>query len=203
MIEGEVKEALGELINISFGSATAAIADLFDNFATLHVPGIKLIPVEQVEIFIMDKNENRPLYITTQQFKGVFEGEIIFAIDTKSARNMQTLICEAEEFNNEDDAEDDETRQSILEISNILGSSCIGKLAELLESDVTFAPPAIEFSEQLLIGLDKTQYTRVIIISTVLEFGEIKISGNLFIMFNNEMFEWLEKSLEAFLEDNT
>jgi chemotaxis protein CheC len=203
MIKGEVKEVLSELINISFGSATAAIASLFDNFATLHIPGIKVVPVEQVEPFIMDKNESSPIYITTQHFKGNFEGEIIFVIETESARNMQSLICEVEGIDNEDASGDSETRQIVLEISNILGSSCIGKLVELLESEVAFAPPVIEYSGQLLIGLDKTQYKKIIIISTVLEFEEIKISGNLFIMFNNEMFLWLEKSLEAFLEDNT
>lgn len=202
MITEEIKEALCELINIAFGSATSAIATLFDNFATLHVPGIKLIPVDQIETYILKKNKSRPLYITTQQFKGTFEGEIIFAIDTKSAQNMQALICEVE--GTEEDADDDsETQQSILEISNILGSSCIGKLAELLDSDVAFAPPAIDFNSQILIGLDKTQYTQVIIIDTILDFKETKISGNLFILFNNEMFEWLKESLKTFLEDNT
>ncbi|MFH1155970.1 MAG: hypothetical protein V1793_19350 [Pseudomonadota bacterium] len=201
MINQELKEVLGELINISFGSATAIIADLFDNFATLHVPDITVIPINQIETMVMEGMDYGSVYITTQQFKGAFEGEIVFAIDSQSARNMQVLICEAEDFTADDISDENEIQQSILEIANILGSSCIGKLAELLESDVTFAPPAIEFTQQLLTGLDRTRYTRIIIISTVLEFQETQIFGKLFIMFNNEMYAWLEKSLEAFLEN--
>ncbi len=201
MIEGELKEALAELINISYGSATAAIADLFDNFAKLSVPGIDIVPVDQIEPIIMDGKLSESLYITTQQFKGDFEGEIIFILDGRSAQNMQALICDIEEIEKNDEDEL-ETQQSILEISNILGSSCIGKLAELLESEVTFAPPAIEHNNQFLTGLDKSQYTHVIIISTMLEFEKAQIKGNLFIMFNNEMFIRLEKTLITFLEEN-
>ncbi len=201
MVNQELKEVLGELINISFGSATAIIADLFDNFATLHVPDITVIPINQLETLVMDGMDHQGIYITTQQFKGTFEGEIVFAVDSTSARNMQTLICAAEDFSPQDVSDENEIQQSILEIANILGSSCIGKLAELLESDVTFAPPAVEFTKQLLTGLDRTRYTRIIIIRTVLEFHETQIIGKLFIMFNNEMYAWLEKALEAFLEN--
>lgn len=114
---------------------------------------------------------------------------------------MQTLICAAEECCADDASDDNETQQSVLEIANILGSSCIGKLAELLESDVSFSPPAIEFAQQLLSSLNQDRYTRIIIISTVLEFEETQIFGKLFIMFNNEVFAWLENALETFLEN--
>ena len=203
MLTGELKEALAELINISYGSATAAIAELFDNFATLHVPGITIIPVNLIETVVLEGQESQRFYITTQQFKGTFEGEIIFSIGQKSAVNMQSIFCETEELEADNTDNDTEIQQSILEISNILGSSCIGKLAELLDSDVSFSPPTIESDHEHLIGIDKTSYSQVIVISTVLKFEDARISGNLFIMFNNEMFVWLEKSLEAFLEDYT
>lgn len=203
MIDGDLKEALGELINISYGSATAAIADLFDSFARLRVPGIDVISADQVENAILGKNREQDLYITTQLFRGTFEGEILFVIDRQSARNMQTLICSLEGVC-EDEGEDDiEIRQSILEIANILGASCIGKLAELLGSVVSFSPPSVEQNSHLLMERKDAGYSRVVIISTLLEFEEAKISGHLFILFNDEMFDWLEKSLEAFIEDNT
>lgn len=200
MINQELKEVLGELINISFGSATAIIADLFDNFATLHVPDITVIPISDLETRVMEGMEYQSSHITMQQFRGAFEGEIVFAIDSTSARNMQALICEAEDFSADAVTDENEIQQSILEIANILGSSCIGKLAELLESDVTFAPPTIEFTHEILAGLDRTRYTRIIIISTILEFKEMQVFGKLFILFNNPMYAWLEKALESFVE---
>ncbi len=195
MIKEEFREILGELINIAFGSATATIADLFDNFATLHVPDIGLIELKELNTFIIGNFGTQDIYITTQQFKGPFQGEIILVIDPQSAQNMQVIMGE------EDDADETNLQQTLLEISNILGSSCIGKLAELLSTDVTFAPPAIDSTEQLMGGADDSPYNHIIVISTVLEFKDLEILGKLFIMFTDEMYVWLEKALEDFMEN--
>lgn len=204
MINSDIKEALGELINISYGSATAAIADLFDSFAQLKVPGIQIISVGEVEHTVLGKINHEPnFYITTQMFKGAFEGEILFVIDKQSAHNMQDLICLMENVCANQEEDDLETRQSILEIANILGSACIGKLAELLDSVVSFLPPSIELDNRLLMGREKAGYSKVLIISTVLEFKERQITGHLFILFDDEMFVWLKNSLQAFIEENT
>lgn len=204
MIDSEIKEALGELINISYGSATAAIADLFDSFARLKVPGIQIVSVGDVEYVVLGKIDNETnLYITTQMFKGAFEGEILFVIDQQSAYNMQNIICLLEGVCSDQKEDDTETRQSIMEIANILGVSCIGKLAELLDSVVSFLPPSIELNNRLLIAQEKIGYSKVLIISTLLEFEKEQITGHLFILFDDEMFIWLKKSLYAFIEENT
>ncbi len=201
MIREELQEVLSELINISFGTATATIADIFDNFATLHVPDISFLTLEELDRFILKDFKNQNIYTTTQQFKGKFQGEIVFAMAPDSAKNMQGVIFAEDEI--EDDAmfSDDELKQSILEIANILGSSCIGKLAELLSTDVTFAPPSIDFSQKLIKDDDDTPYSQVIVISTVLEFREVEIRGKLFIMFSDEMFSWLQSALADFVEN--
>jgi chemotaxis protein CheY-P-specific phosphatase CheC len=48
---------------------------------------------------------------------------------------------------------------------------------------------------------DNFPYRLVIVISTILEFKEIEVHGNLFIMFSDEMFVWLEQALTEFLEN--
>ncbi|MBU8848053.1 MAG: hypothetical protein KOO65_00310 [Desulfobacterales bacterium] len=201
MMNEELKDAFGELINISFGSAAAMIADLFESFATLKVPDIKVIAMSEIETIVMEGSDNQEIYITGQQFKGNFGGEVVFAIDKKSAGNMQTLIYSAKEFDETQAFDDNEVEQSILEISNIIGSSCVGKFVELLKEDVMFSPPTIELSQRLLSGLDKTRFSQIIVIRTVLEFQDMKIVGRLFIMFNNEMFGRLEKAIETFIEE--
>lgn len=195
MFDEELKEVFGELINIAFGSATASIADLFDNFATLHLPDITVTPLEEINTFIMGSFDGEKIYITTQQFKGQFQGEAVLVIDSQSARNMQALIGEEDEMDEED------LQESLLEIANILGSSCIGKLAELLSTDVTFASPAIDYNNLLVKDVANSPYKHVVIISTILEFKEIEILGKLFIMFTDEMFIWLEQALTEFMEN--
>ena len=194
MNEEDFKEVLGELINISFGSATATIADLFDNFATLRVPSINIIHLGEVNDLVMGDDNEQKIYITTQQFKGKFQGEIALVIDTESARNMHIIVDE------EDGDDENAVQQSLLEISNILGSSCIGKLAELLVTNVTFAPPTVDYAKQLIKDIENSPYSKVIVISTILEFEELQIFGKLIILFSDEMFAWLEQALEDFMD---
>lgn len=199
MINEELKEVLSELINIAFGSATATIADLFDSFATLRVPGIQVVPIADVKSLVLEGTEEE-IYITSQQFHGGFKGEIAFTLDSFSARKILEIVNDID-GNTDYDENETEVRQSVLEIANILGSSCVGKLSELLESNVTFAPPSIEYTRQVLSRLDDASYSHIVVISTVLEFKEMKFMGRLFILFTDEMFQWLEKSLQDFLDN--
>ncbi len=195
MFDEETKDILAELINISFGSATAVIADLFDNFAKLHIPKIDFVDLTQVNNFIMGSYSDSKIYVTTQHFNGEFQGEIVLVMDPQSAKNMQAIVDDDENF------DEDEIKQNILEISNILGSSCIGKFAELLVTDVTFAPPSIEYSDCLIHNVKDSPYNKVIVISTVLKFEELNINGKLVFMFSDEMFTWLETALNDFMEN--
>ena len=201
MIPEDLQEVLSELINIAFGSATATIADLFDNFATLHIPDISFIALDELDGFILKDFNYQQIYTTTQQFNGLFQGEIVFAMDQDSATKMQRIIFAEEDLDRASVLSIDELKQSILEISNILGSSCIGKLASLLSTSVTFAPPIIEFSKSFMKESDKLDYTHVIVISTILDFKDMEVRGNLFIMFTDEMFIWLETALEEYMEN--
>jgi chemotaxis protein CheC len=158
-----------------------------------------VIPVDQIETMVKDDKDYQNTHITTQQFKGTFEGELVFVMDKTSALNMHKLICEAEGFDVEDIFNEHELKQSITEIANILGSSCIGKLVELLEADAIFSSPIIESMQQFLSILSETQYSQIVMISTILDFQDAQISGELLIMFNKEMFSLLENSLEEFL----
>ncbi|MBN2530212.1 MAG: response regulator [Deltaproteobacteria bacterium] len=197
----ELIDALSELINISFGSATAMIADLFDSFATLRVPNIKIIPVPEIETVIFDGNTHSDLYVTTQQFRGNFSGEVVFIMDKQSAHNVHRVVYDTRNKTRYEASRESVSEQDILEISNILGSSCISKFVSLLRESVMFSPPVIELLDQLLVGLKNSKFSKVIVIGTILEFKDIEIHGKLFIMFSDEMFSAIEKALKTFLEE--
>ena len=193
-------DALSELVNISFGSATAMIADIFDSFATLKVPEIKVISVSEIESVIFRTNSVTDLYVTTQQFRGNFSGEVVFVMDRQSAENVHRVVYEGGTDSRDSDIGEQVSEQDILEISNILGSSCIGKFVSLLKENVMFSPPNIELLDQLLVGLKRSKFSKVIVIGTILEFRELKIFGKLFILFSDEMFSSIGEALRTFME---
>lgn len=192
----EFKEVLGELVNISFGHATATIADLFDNFATLHVPNVEVIPLQDINTYLAKQFNEKEIYITTQHFRGEFQGEISLTIEPESASKMNIVV------GGNDNTEENEIKHNLLEIANILGVTCLSQLADMLETQTSFSPPSIEMRKQLIENVDDSPYSNVIIISTVLSFEELNIMGNLFILCNDAVLSWLVKAVEEFMENN-
>ena len=193
------RDCLQELMNIAYGSATATISEILDAFATLNVPKIQIIPASELKnylknkLFIKDEQ-----FVATQLLNGDIAGENLFLINKSSAVNL------AHEFELDNEhINDNELSDIVLEITNILSSTTIGKLAEELGTTVTFEPPSIQKIDSID-NLDNKfleQYQQIIIISTELEFKDQKITAELLILTKDESILWLQNALNKILDE--
>lgn len=193
------RDCLQELMNIAYGEATAAISKIIDKFATLNIPIINTVTSEGLLEHLNEKIvENGTYFIANQLIHGNISGENLFIIDEKSSYNL------TKEFGLEDDEiDDDEIKDVVLEITNIISSVTSGKLASLIDANISFSSPNIkrvtnikDFND----GFDKS-YENIIIISTELNFEDEHIKGELIILSKNESSEYLRESISQFLED--
>ena len=123
------KDCLQELMNVAYGSATAAITEIFDAFAKLSIPTIKIInAVDLKDYLAKELNFKDEHFIASQQINGPLNGENMFIIDKKSATNMSIKFSFSDDQISNEDISD-----ITLEITNILSSSTISKLAETLD----------------------------------------------------------------------
>ncbi len=195
----EERDCLQELMNIAYGEATAAISKIIDKFATLNIPIINTVTSEGLLKHLNEKIvENGTYFIANQLIHGNISGENLFIIDEKSSYNL------TKEFGLEDDEiDDDEIKDVVLEVTNIISSVTSGKLASLIDANISFSAPNIkrvsnikDFND----GFDKS-YENIIIISTELNFEDEHIKGELIILSKNESSEYLRESISQFLED--
>ena len=129
------KDCLQELMNVAYGSATAAISEILDAFAKLSIPKIQIINASDLKNYLSDELKlNEEYLVSLQQINGILSGENMFVIDKQSAKNI------SHKFGLEDEEiTDEEIYDIVLEITNILSSSTIGKLAEDIEASVSFS----------------------------------------------------------------
>ncbi|RXK06606.1 chemotaxis protein CheX [Halarcobacter bivalviorum] len=194
------KDCLQELMNISYGAATAAIADIINKEATLSIPNIQTVTTKEFKDYLKEKLLNKVEYfITNQLISGSFCGETMFVIDRKSTENL------ALEFDlNEDEVkDDDELKDVILEISNIITSTTLSKLAGLIETSISFSPPQVEIvkNSESFYRNYINEYDHIIIISTDIIFKEQNISGELLILSKDEATIFLKEALNRVLEE--
>ncbi len=122
----------------------------------------------------------------------------MFVIDKESAKNI------AYKFGlKEDEVDDDEIADVVLEITNILSSSTISKLAENIETNVSFSAPTIKeiTSIDQLKNLFISKYKKVITISTELKFEDLDIKGELFIFTTDNSILYIKEKLNKILDE--
>ena len=193
------RDCLQELMNISYGSATAAIAEIIDKFATLSIPKIQTVTVEEFITYLKSTLDNEDAhYITNQLINGTIAGETMFLIDEKSTINL------GKEFDlKEDELVEIELKDVVLEISNIVTSTTLSKFASLIDASIIFSPPTIkilhsieEFNENY-----ENEYNHIIIISTDIKFEHQNINAELLILAKDDSILYMKESLDKIIDE--
>ena len=193
------KDCLQELMNVAYGSATAAITEILDAFAKLSIPKIQIINADELTNYLADElNLEIDHLISLQQINGTLSGENMFVIDKESAINI------AYKFGlTEDEINDEELLDIVLEITNVLSSSTISKLAEDIDTNVSFSAPSIKIlkSTDRINSLIIPKYEKVIIISTELRFEDLNIRAELFILTSDNSILYIKEKINKILDE--
>ena len=186
------KDVLQELMNIAYGSATAVVADMLEAFASLSIPNIKIMTVSEL-LKTFHELKSSSYFFSSQAFSGEFNGESAFFINEESANNLAKHL----ELENRADLDD-----AILELTNVLTSSLTTKLAQEMETEVSFSLPNIlKIPLEEMEGVETFQlYSQVIVIDTNLNFQDQKINGKIFILTKDASILWLKTKLNTILD---
>jgi len=187
------EDILKELINVSFGLSASLIGDMLDNRAKLHIPEISNIDIQYLDDKIVEVLDNdSEFYLTKQRFLGSFNGEVLFVFNNYSAQVFCSLLLK-QEISDENDI-----KSSIMELTNIITSACIGKFCEIIHGETIFKVPTIEKRDiSEMDKYDKIEgYDNVIVIKTALDIEKENILGHMFILLNNEMLEQLKSTID-------
>jgi len=106
-------------------------------------------------------------------------------INEESAENL------SKNLNNTERAIAEDTFYIVMELSNIISSTFVRRLAKELGVVATFYAPSVELMKAPhILSIDKNfKYSKVIIIQTFLEFKDLKINISVFILTMDEAIE--------------
>ena len=199
ILDSDEKDCLQELMNISYGAATAAITQIVNKFATLNIPRIEIVnPVEFRNYLNKRFNGNNSYFVCSQILNGNIAGENMFIMDDESIYNL------TKEFGlDESEINEDELKDIMLEISNIISTTTISKLCELLDSSVIFSPPSISIVSSMEKYENKyeAEYQHIIIIATELLFEDQNIHGELIILSKDDSILFIKEAIKKILDE--
>jgi chemotaxis protein CheC len=87
-------------------------------------------------------------------------------------------------------------------VGNIVIGACVGKLAELLDCVVMYAPPAVTTVQGSGAGLELSSLDpghAVIVLQTLFCFNDQDASGHVFLIIDDDSTTWLRQALARFL----
>lgn len=191
-------DALKEFMNVSIGAATANLADLLDAFATMHIPKIDVCSSSELIPRIKSEIDFRSMYYVTKQlFTGKFGGECMFIMSEASAQNLGEHLYDIE-MPSKDDVND-----AVIELTNIITSTIVSRLTQELGTQVQFFVPSSQFvnANAIIDANDVNNYSKIIIISTIIEFQDQKIEGSIYILTKDAAIESLKKLIDQKIEE--
>ncbi|MDP2894512.1 MAG: chemotaxis protein CheC [Sulfurimonas sp.] len=191
-------DALREFMNVSIGAATASLANLLDAFGTMHIPKIEICNSSELSQKIESTINLESMYYATKQlFTGKFGGECMFIISEESARNLGRHL-----YNVTAPSRDD-VSDAVIELTNILTSTIVSRLTQELDTQVQFFVPSSQFidAHSIVNSEDVADYSKIIIISTILDFKDQKINGNIYILTKDEAIKSLKILIDKKIEE--
>ncbi len=191
-------DALREFMNVSIGAATASLANLLDAFGTMYIPKIEICDSSELSQKIESTIDIKSMYYATKQlFTGKFGGECMFIISEESARNLGRHLYKIT-TPSKDDISD-----AVIELTNILTSTIVSRLTQELDTQVQFFVPSSQFIDagSIVNSEDVAEYSKIIIISTILDFKDQKINGNIYILTKDEAIKSLKVLIDKKIEE--
>lgn len=200
--------ALQEIINISFGRASASLAELLNAYVALNVPHVQEITQSQVfEVLEQRVGIDKDVTVVQQSFTGDFEGEVLLAVPANAGSRAIKMLGQGNDFA-PDLPKTELEAEVFLEIGNIVIGACMGQFAELLNTSLSYEVPEILLTKSSIADLRQDESNKdvkalALLIKTDFQLGEEALSGFLFILFGQRWFNMVYLALDKFIEDMT
>ncbi len=198
------KDLLQELMNIGFGQAAADLAQVIGLSIKLSIPDIQLFKTCELSRHMTEEMDGEQEFsLIEQYFLGKFQGIALLALPARSGKKLVTLFGLQDQCNWSSENLAMLEKEAMIEVGNILIGACVGKITELLNDVVLYSPPRMRIQDVRDSNLPNNLFapgSLAISLKTVFHFERKKITGQLFLIANQDSIAWLKTALNAFME---
>lgn len=186
--------ALAELVNIGVGEAAARVAELLGIYLTLHIPSVEVGPTEEVLQTLVDAiGCDIHVDAVSQSFKPRLRGDGYFVVDSRFGPEAAKIIFGGTEKEHVSDV--------ITEVGNMVLGACVGRIAEMLDTYVSYMPPSMCVFDAPASAIKEVPRTheRAMLIRAGFTLEGSDYSGYLFMLVPADIVDWLHLELSRLL----
>ncbi len=190
------KDALTELVNISFSRAASSLAELTGHRIELTVPHVEVYPITDLNN-VLSTYINGEVATVHQFFQGKISGDAFMILDYNGSVMLSDLLTERQKSTGKLDASD---REVLTETGNILLNACLGTLGNVLKINITFTVPKMHldsldsFIKTIIIGRDELRYA--IVVTMMFGVQDSSVQGYLMVVLGVTSLDYLLQIIE-------
>jgi chemotaxis protein CheC len=191
-------DALTELFNIGLHRAAASLSELTGQRIVVDLPRLWICPIEDTHQRLRALIEGE-LATVHQIFMGNMAGDAVLVLEYENASRLAALLTDGELAAG--GRLDQSAREVLVEVGNVILSSCLSAFGDMLHVSVSFAVPRIhvESLEGLLRSIkvqnDELHYT--LLAATRFRLTEGEVGGYLMIAIGLASLELISDALES------
>lgn len=197
------KDALQEIMNIGFGRAASDLAEIINLNVVLSVPYIAVLKSDDIIRYVHSEvPDTTDMNMITQFFSGKFSGGSFLVFPHGEGCKLLKIFDDELTLCGEHYDIDLLEKETLVEIGNIIIGACVGKIAEILDDVVTYAPPRFIIQDQIHSTLEdvlNSSESFAILFKTVFHFEKYNVSGYLFLVSQCSVMTWMKQAIASYV----
>jgi chemotaxis protein CheC len=192
------QDALTELFNIGLHRAAASLSELTGQRIVVDLPRLWIGPIEETHGRLRELIEGE-LATVHQIFMGNMAGDAVLVLEYENASRLAALLTDGELASG--GRLDQSAREVLVEVGNVILSSCLSAFGDMLHVSVSFAVPRIHVESldgllrSIKVQSDELHYT--LLAATRFRLTEGEVGGYLMIAIGLASLELISDSLES------
>ena len=179
IVNEDQTDALTELINIAFGLTAAKLSEITGQRVQMAPPGLTIQPMSTLKGKLGSLVPG-PVTSVCQDFTSAVSGSAVLMLNSEDAHSLSNLLVHQ---SMEEYQPCCSTTEVLLEVGNMMLSSCIGLLGNLIHTRVTLSAPRLQV-DSLELSLPPTTFPKTerqyaIVIGSSFKILEQRFDGRL------------------------
>ncbi len=192
------KDALGELLNIGMGQASASLSEMVGEEVELSVPHVETLSREETVTHI-NKLVGKEITAVKESFNGAFWGDAMLLFPKDHSLKLVKAIIKDDTLPAEMLLEMEQ--EALTEVGNIILNACLGSLANIFQENLEFSLPQYSHGNCIsLLNIDTSSTTPegVLLLQMNFSLKKTKVSGYLTLIMDVTSMEALSKQLSEY-----
>ena len=160
-LDEDMRDGLQEISNVAMGQAGDHLARLLNTFVVLSIPHVAILSPTEIAMAVQTVDDNNVSGVCQGFIGGGLAGEVMLLFNDTSFTDLAKLMKFEENLN--EAAE----RELLIDATNILVGALLRGIAEQLDIEFSFGPPAILGQHQeldKLLASDNVRWNQALVI---------------------------------------